>query len=60
MHYRGLRNRRRERRGSKMYLIKLWLKLSKPEEGNRYLGVGSTEGPKKDEHKQIYAKIFHN
>ena len=41
-----------------MYLIKLWLKLSKPEEGNRYLGIGSTEGPKKDEHKEIYARYF--
>ena len=27
-------------------------KLPKPEEGNRYLDIGSTEGPKQDEVKQ--------
>ena len=31
-----------------MYLKKLWLKLPKPEEGNRYPGIGSTRGPKQD------------
>ena len=58
MHYRGLRNRRRDRRGTKMYLIKLWLKLSKPEEGNRYPDIGSTEGPEQDEPKQIISYII--
>ena len=33
----------------KIYLKKLWLKFPKPKEGNRYLGTGSTEGPKEDE-----------
>ena len=36
----------KKKRGSKMYLKKLWLKLSKPKEGKRYLGTGNTEGPK--------------
>ena len=36
----------KKKRGSKLYLKKLWLKLSKPKEGKRYLGTGNTEGPK--------------
>ena len=43
-----------------MHLKKLWLKTSKPKEGNIYLGTGSTEGPKQDEPKQTHTKICHN
>ena len=35
----------KKKRGSKMYLKKLWIKLSKRKEGKRYLGMGNTEGP---------------
>ena len=31
--------------------MKLWLKLTKPEEENRYPGTGSTESPNQDELK---------
>jgi len=37
---------KRKRRELKMNLMKLWLKNSQPEEGKRYPGLRSTEGPK--------------
>ena len=35
-------------------------KTPKLEEGNKYPGTGSTEGPKQDEHKQTHTKTYHN
>ena len=49
-----------DRKGSKMHLRKLWLKCSKPEEGNIYPGTGSAEGPKQDKPKQTHTKTYHS
>ena len=49
-----------KRRGSKMYLKKLWLKTPQPKEGDRYPSTGSTEGLKQDEPKQTHNKTYHN
>ena len=32
----------------------------KPKEGNRYPDTESTEGPKQDEHNQIYTNTYYN
>ena len=36
------------------------LKLTKPKEGDRYPDTERAEGPKQDEVKQTYTKIYHN
>ena len=43
-----------------MYLKKLWLKLSKSKEENRYPDTGSIEGPKQIKPKQTYNKTYYN
>ena len=40
--------------------LKLLLKTSKPEGGNRYPGIGSTESPKQNESKQTHTMTYHN
>ena len=42
----GFQKEKREKGRSKMYLKKLCLKTPKPEEGNRYTGIGITQDPK--------------
>ena len=34
-----------------MYLRKLWVKIPKPREGNRYPGIGNTQGLEQDKPK---------
>ena len=35
-------------------------KITKPKEGNRYPDAERAEGPKQDELKETYTKIYHN
>ena len=49
-----------ERRGSKMYLKKLWLKTSQTQRRKQISRYRNTEGPKQDEPKQAHTKTYHN
>ena len=57
-HYRCPRRRREREKGQKGIWRNYEWKLSKPEEGNRYPDIGSTEGPEQDEPKQIISYII--
>lgn len=42
------------------YMAEIIAKTSKPEGGNRYPGIGSTESPKQNESKQTHTMTYHN
>lgn len=53
--------RKRKRDGDWKYIWGNYgWKLTKPKKGNRYLGIGSTEGSKWDEPKQTHTKTYHS
>ena len=51
--------KKKQERGLKIYLEKLWKNFPKPKETN-YLGTRSTVGPKQEEPRQTFTKIYHN
>ena len=59
MHIRAYK-RVREKRWSNCISRNYGWKIQKLKERKRYPGTGRTEGPKEDEPKETYNKIYHN
>ena len=57
-HIVGIPKKKKEKRGLKIYFKELWKFCPKPKETN-YLGTRSTVGPKQEEPRQTYTKIYH-